>query len=305
MNALVIEKKEFENQLTEYVLTGSSLKKEFDEAQMTTAFFLSVEKKYKLWEAEVSEFLKTSLEDSGNELFRVFNNAGTFTNGTVAASQGVNPDGIQFRARFLPEKLEAKIEALEIIIRVKTKFLEESALRTYRNTDNANDMKKIFISHSSKDEIYVEKVISIVEAIGVQSGSIFCSSIEGYGIKLGENFLEVLKNELNGNVLVIFVISNNFYASPVCLCEMGAAWVKTTQHIPILVPPFSYSDIKGVFPTTQGMLLNEKQKFNNLKNRLESFMEIDPVDLSIWERKRDRIHSEIETLVGKKKIIRQ
>lgn len=126
-------------------------------------------------------------------------------------------------------------------------------------------MDKIFISHSSLDSKYVEKIIDLLEIIGIPSEKIFCSSFEGYGVELGKNFLEHLKSELNNDVLVIFILSKNFYSSVVCLCEMGATWVKTNDHIPILIPPFNYDDMKGVIPTTHGMKIDDKERYNSLK----------------------------------------
>ena len=111
-------------------------------------------------------------------------------------------------------------------------------------------INKIFISHASKDSEVVEEIIELLETIGVESNQIFCTSFEGYGIELGENFLDTIKNELSSDSMVLFVLSKNFYASPVCMCEMGAAWVLSKEHIPLVVPPLSYSDIKGVLPLT-------------------------------------------------------
>jgi hypothetical protein len=146
---------------------------------------------------------------------------------------------------------------------------------------------RIFISHSSLDKEIVEQLINLLENIGVPSEKIFCSSFEGYGIKLGADFLHTIKEELNKDVLVLFVLSKNFYNSPVCLCEMGATWVKTNEHIPILIPPFEYSEIKGVIPNTQGMKINEKLKLNLLKDKIEDFLSISSQNHSSWERKRD------------------
>lgn len=160
-----------------------------------------------------------------------------------------------------------------------------------------NMQKKIFISHSSSDTDIVEKIIDTLEAIGVPSEQIFCSSFEGYGVKLGADFLETIKTELNSNVLVLFVLSSNFYESVVSLCEMGASWVKTNEHIPILIPPFEYSEIKGVIPTTHGMKINEKPKFNSLKEKIESFMGLKQSNFSTWERKRDNILKAIKTIL--------
>ena len=56
--------------------------------------------------------------------------------------------------------------------------------------------KKIFISHASKDKDLVGELIDLLENIGLDSHQIFCSSFEGYGIPLGEDFLEIIKKEL-------------------------------------------------------------------------------------------------------------
>lgn len=156
-------------------------------------------------------------------------------------------------------------------------------------------INKIFISHSSKDVFYIEKIIDILEIIGIKSDQIFCSSFEGYGIELGEDFLERIKNELNDEVLVLFILSENFFNSPISLCEMGATWVKTNEHIPILLPSFEFSDVKGVIPNTQGMKLSESDKLNSLKKKLETLFKIPPLDFSIWERKRNKFLKEIKS----------
>ncbi|MFK7787511.1 MAG: toll/interleukin-1 receptor domain-containing protein [Crocinitomicaceae bacterium] len=160
-----------------------------------------------------------------------------------------------------------------------------------------NKEKKLFISHSSKDSLYVEQLIDIIENIGVPSDKIFCSSFEDYGIRLGEDFLARLKKELNHDVLVVFVLSNNFYASPISLCEMGATWMQTNEHIPMLIPPFDYESVKGVIPNTQGMKINDKNKMNSFKERLESFFSIESTSFSIWERKRDNSLKIIRSLL--------
>jgi hypothetical protein len=100
--------------------------------------------------------------------------------------------------------------------------------------------EKIFISHSSKDKNIVEELIDLLESMDVKPSQIFCSSFDGYGIPLGSNFLDAIKEEISKNVLVLFVLSENFYASPVCLCEMGATWVLSRENIPIIVPPFTF-----------------------------------------------------------------
>jgi len=89
---------------------------------------------------------------------------------------------------------------------------------------------------------------------------------------------------------VLFVLSRKFYASPVCLCEMGATWIQTKDHIPILIPPFDFSDVKGVIPLTHGFKLNEPPQLNLFKKKIESMFHVAaPLNDAAWERKRDRI----------------
>lgn len=159
-------------------------------------------------------------------------------------------------------------------------------------------MKKVFISHSSKDRIYVGNLIRLLEGMEIPSANIFCSSFEGYGIPLGDYFLEVLKEELSEEVFVIFLLSGNFYGSPVCLCEMGAAWIKTSIHIPVLIPPFDYGDIKGVLSAVQGMIINDKSKLNSLYNQVRKFFNIIEFDINRWERRRDSFLIEVNKLIS-------
>jgi len=160
--------------------------------------------------------------------------------------------------------------------------------------EDNNLITKIFISHSSKDSAIVEEVIEILESIGLNSTQIFCSSFNGYGIDYGDNFLERIKNELDNNALVLFILSENFYQSPVCLCEMGATWMKTNTHIPILIPPMSFKDIKGVIPLTQGFEINDASALTQFKGQIESVFSIKNIlNNSTWERKRDRIVNRI------------
>lgn len=164
---------------------------------------------------------------------------------------------------------------------------------------NDDAIGKVFISHASQDVAFVEELIELLELIGVQSESIFCTSFASYGIDLGENFLDAIRDELNDDTLVLFVLSENFYSSKVCLCEMGATWVQTKDHIPIVVPPFDFADITGVIPLTQGLKINDGLELNLLKEKIESMFSLEcQFSQSAWERKRDRIVSRINIKIA-------
>lgn len=159
-------------------------------------------------------------------------------------------------------------------------------------------MKKIFISHSSIDKKIIDPFIDLLEIIGMKHHEIFYSSHPSTGVGLGENILERIKTELSNDVLVLFVISENFYKSPVCLCEMGATWIKTNKHIPILIPPFAFNQVKGVFVNSLGFYVNDKEQLNELKLKLEQEFNLIPINLTRWEDKRNKFVENVNLIIG-------
>jgi hypothetical protein len=159
-------------------------------------------------------------------------------------------------------------------------------------------MKKIFLSHSTKDKDIIDKIIELLEIIGVKEENIFYSSKPYYGAKLGENFLDRIKKEINEDTLVISFLSQNYYKSEICLCEMGAAWAKTEKRQAILIPPFDFGDIKGVIPnTTLSMKVNDSLRLNELKELIEKELHLVPINQNKWEERKVKILKEIENLL--------
>ena len=158
-------------------------------------------------------------------------------------------------------------------------------------------MRKLFISHAAADIGFVEKVVDILKVIGVQREFIFCSSFEGYGVGLGENFLERIKNEIDEDVLMVYILSNEYYDNAKRICEMGATWVKTNHHIPILIPPFDYNDMGRIIPAINGMKIYERAKYEALKKIIEGFFHLKPIGSTNWEVNRDRIINEIDQII--------
>lgn len=211
----------------------------------------------------------------------------------------------------IPERLfnvvseKITIAVVKTNLKIRNKMKEDlkalnfiQSPHVFEESNVEKKMEKIFISHSSKDARIVEEIIELLESIGVEPGQIFCTSFEGKGIDLGENFLDVIKDELSLDSLVLFVLSENFYKSPVCMCEMGAAWVLSKSHIPLLVPPLSYNDIKGVVPLTQGMILTSAEKLNSFKEKIERSFDIKKkLNFSDWERKRERLLKQLQQII--------
>lgn len=248
---------------------------------------------FKTWRNLVERtFIKVFGKESTE--FGHFNNLNFFYPAMVySGSSDYTSDHLRcFREDFsmLKSSIEQYIEEIEEQGAEILEVVEESIEKP---------ITKVFISHAFKDSDIVEEMIEILESIGLDSHQIFCTSFEGYGIELGENFLDSIKGELSSDSLVIFILSKSFYESPVCLCEMGATWVLAKEHIPILVPPLDYADVKGVIPLSQGFKINESLKLNLFKEKIEKVFSLkNTVSISTWERKRDRILTRIEKCIG-------
>jgi hypothetical protein len=122
---------------------------------------------------------------------------------------------------------------------------------------------KIFISHSSKDIEYVETFVENILRLGldISSERIFCSSMEGHGVKSGEYIPDRLKEEINKSSLALLFISKNYKSSEICLNEVGAAWAMLEKEsvIPMLLPNIGFRDIGFLDLSRLGLKLYEKE----------------------------------------------
>lgn len=170
--------------------------------------------------------------------------------------------------------------------------------------------KKLFISHASKDAMFVEKIVELLEDIGLTETQVVCSSVPGYGIPLGEDIYDWLARQFNEfDLHVLFVLSENYYGSIACQNEMGATWVLKTKYDTILLPRFEYRDIKGaVNPNQISIKLdgNEnvlKQHLNELKDKLITEFELTMPSASKWERHRQAFIANIASIQTQEKDV--
>lgn len=118
--------------------------------------------------------------------------------------------------------------------------------------------KKVFISHSSKDDDYANVFVELLELFGFREKDIFCSSNYSTGIAYGEHIFERLKKELSDGPVVIYLLSNDYYESVICLNEMGASWMMSDEHYPVALPEFEVNKIKGAVSSSR-LALNVDQ----------------------------------------------
>lgn len=163
---------------------------------------------------------------------------------------------------------------------------------------------KIFISHSTRDIEFVRPLVDLFEHIGLTAENMFCSSVPGYSIPLGENIYDYLKEQFqNYDLRVVFVLSENYYNSPASLNEMGAAWVLQYKYTSVLIPQFDFRDIKGVIDQMRISIKLDadktelKSRLNELRNTLiQEFGLKTSLSLqNIWERHRDEFIDKVNS----------
>ena len=100
---------------------------------------------------------------------------------------------------------------------------------------------KIFISHSSRNKFYGDKLVDLLRSVGVKENEIIFTSNTAYGIPVGQNIFNWLKSQITEKPFVIYLLSEEYYQSIACLNEMGAAWIIENKHAAIFTPSFNLS----------------------------------------------------------------
>ena len=123
-------------------------------------------------------------------------------------------------------------------------------------------MKKIFISHSTKDVELIEKFLDFLEiAMGISREEVYCTSIAGT-ISTGQKFIDNIENNIKSAKIVIFIITPQYLKSKFCLAEMGAAWVLNQKIYPLIFNPLDFdvledTPLKGI----QAKILNSEKTY--------------------------------------------
>lgn len=123
---------------------------------------------------------------------------------------------------------------------------------------------KIFISHSSKDGFYGQKLVDLLRGVGVHESEIIFTSNSVYGIPTAENIFNWLKSQITQKPFVIYLLSKDYYNSIACLNEMGAAWIIENKHAAIFIPDFDLESLEfqsaALDPREFGFFINDEDR---------------------------------------------
>lgn len=131
--------------------------------------------------------------------------------------------------------------------------------------------KKIFLSHSSKDESIVSAFMDdiLINAMGFNANDFFYTSGEGTKIKSGEDWRNSIKTSLLKAELIILFITPNYKESEICLNEMGAAWATGKYVLPLIVPPITYGNVGILMDTSQIEKLDNGKGIDRVRDIIE------------------------------------
>lgn len=178
-----------------------------------------------------------------------------------------------------------------------------NALNNETKLENSKASKssimKIFISHSSKNANYGNALVELLTGIGIKNEQIIFTSNTAYGIPIGQNIFNWLKNRINEKPHVIYLLSQEYYSSIACLNEMGAAWVIENEHTMIFTPNFkldSFEFQNGVLdPREIGFYIDNEERLTAFIESLKARFLIAP-NLVLVNQKIKGFFKQIETI---------
>lgn len=153
--------------------------------------------------------------------------------------------------------------------------------------------KRIFISHSSKDEACVTDFVNhiLCLGIGVNREDIFCTSIEDLSIRNGEDIRSHIQENIRSAEYSFLLLSDNYKSSEICVNEMGAVWAYDANVKLFLLPNTSFSSIGWICDTRKADKLADSVALDRLYKEMIGYFSLKE-NLIHWSQQR-------ETFVGR------
>lgn len=154
--------------------------------------------------------------------------------------------------------------------------------------------KRIFISHSGDDKNYCDAFVDLLEEIGVPEHEILYSSSPRHGVPGDISIFEYLRQHIADGTTVFYMLSDNYYQSPYCLNEMGAAWITQNDFSIFLLPNFN-GKIRGVIDgAKKGYSLKEPVELYQLRDKITIMFELKPLSEGKWETIKNKFLKRLE-----------
>ena len=160
---------------------------------------------------------------------------------------------------------------------------------------------KVFISHSSKDKVLVDEFVDKVLRLScdINTSDIVYTSRETTGVEPGNGIPSFIKENLRTSSIILFMISENYKKSEVCLCEMGAAWAMEKKTISILLPNVSFHSLGWLTSLDKAIKIGNNEGLDKLYTMLNR----NAIDVIDWNRQKASFLTFCRSRVGLNDII--
>ena len=129
----------------------------------------------------------------------------------------------------------------------------------------------IFISHSEQNKDIASKLVELLVSTELGgTGTIFCSSAEGFDIPNGRDLKGYIKDRLDDAPIVIAILTPQYSESKFCLCELGAAWGMAKRLFVLAVPPHSYKDAQAILAGVRIDAVDKLAALNDIYDEIVS-----------------------------------
>src|SRR5208283_4032106 len=160
------------------------------------------------------------------------------------------------------------------------------------------EQKPIFISHAAKDKALADKLVDLLATgCAANPNDILCTSLEGKGIPAGTpSFIEYLRKQIQEPKLVILLLSENFFDSQFCICELGAVWGMGLPNFPLVVPPLEKNKLKATLAVTQAGEICSAGYLDELRDVIKDRLGTS-VPTPTWNVKRDAFLKALDSVL--------
>jgi len=156
---------------------------------------------------------------------------------------------------------------------------------------------RIFVSHASQDVAIVQEFVALLKEIGVPNHHIFCSSLGGHGIPSGSEFKLYIREQFKESDVVVALLSQNYYMSGFCMCELGAVWITANQRFfPFLMGTLEFKDLKAVLVGTQGSRLDKATDLSELRDYIHQRLQGAGCNTPMWDESRERFLTKLSAI---------
>lgn len=179
---------------------------------------------------------------------------------------------------------------------IGAKYMEYIDSTTSLSINSIQNKKKIFISHASKDKVFIQAFVDDILqlGIGIDANDIFCTSIEDMAIKNGEEIRKHIQQNIRNVDFSFLIISKNYKASEICLYEMGAVWAYDNNVKLYLLPDANFDDIGWLCNTRIAEKINDSIALDSLHEQLRQYYSLQDTTIRSWSRQREKFLQEIK-----------